>query len=120
MATQTRKGTKIALRIHRLTKRELTEQLEQTCSLIGRHAATYCRYQEGWCSDPWFDRHAEEMERKEIRLMLRIVELAADIDCEVTFSGDPRGHTVRLWPLDSPYFGCDKEQSRDFVGADIE
>jgi len=114
----TTKGTKIALKIHWLTKRPLDVHLEGVCSLIGRHATTYERYQEGWCSSEWFDRHAAEMERKELKLMSRIIELAASIDCDVTFQGDPRGHTVRLWPHDSPYADRDREQSHDYIGAD--
>lgn len=96
-----------------------THQIVETCSLIARHAKTYNRIQEIWCSDEMSDIRREALEAQEEKLMHRIADLVADLphadeeyrdydDIDgwasatirgpfiVQFDGDPRAYTVRL------------------------
>jgi hypothetical protein len=111
----TNKGQRLAIRIHRMTepRRELDHALETTCSLIARHATTYEHIQERWCNDEMSDRATKLLEQKEAQIEDRIRKLAERIDCTVTFEGDPRSHTVRLWPADARY-----KTEQDYAGAD--
>jgi len=80
-----------------------THAISETCSLIARHAKTYARIQEMWCSVEMSDRETARVERQEEILERRIRDLVADLPHSddgpfgVEFSGDPRGYTVRLF-----------------------
>lgn len=83
---------------------------QELCSLICRHARTYCRIQEEQCDGPagkdspsfdW-DRWGRRLEKREAHLEARIETLCAklpEIDgkpIRPIFGGDPRGATVKL------------------------
>lgn len=79
-----------------------THAIRETCSLIARHAKTYARIQEMWCSVEMSDAETARVERQEFLIEQRIRSLVADLPhsddgpWSVEFSGDPRGYTVRL------------------------
>lgn len=79
-----------------------TYGIDQTCSLLHRHARTYDRIQEMWCNDEMSDRATARLEAQEAKLEARIRSLVQDLPqpddgpWQVQFSGDPRGYTVRL------------------------
>ena len=92
-----------------------TYEIQRTCSLIARHAATYNRIQEGWCDNERQNNHEPTRlwhEEKEAWLEARITDLVADLPHTddgafwVRFEGDPRASTVQIWlPNTSPSVG---------------
>jgi chromosome condensin MukBEF MukE localization factor len=68
----------------------------ETARLLLRHAKTYDRIQEMWCSEEMSDRRRGALEKKETNLERRITELAERFGAKVKFGGDPRGFTVKL------------------------
>lgn len=88
-----------------------TGNIQRVCSLLHRHARTYDRIQEAWCSDEMSDRHRANVERSESAIERRITELVQHLPepdsgpWKVVFSGDPRGYTVRLVTVDGREYG---------------
>lgn len=110
MAQVTNKGSKIAWRLNPAIG--TTREIEETCSLIHRHAVTYSRIQEVWCNDELTDTQSGRLEHREKLLERRITDLVESLPhadanehgqggaWRVRFSGDPRGNTVRIIPPD--------------------
>lgn len=103
MATITERGRFIAWELNPYMG--TTSQIQEACSLIGRHAVSYSRIQELWCSDERacnVDWLREYYEKREASLEARILDLVeslpwtADGPVTVEFQGDPRGSTVKL------------------------
>lgn len=108
-ATITREGCRVA---HKLNYQIGTSGTSQrVASLLHRHARTYDRIQEAWCSVEMSDRQTARLEAREAKLEARIrelVELLPQPDggsWRVEFSGDPRGYTVRLVAPDGREYG---------------
>ena len=82
-----------------------TSEIQEACSLIGRHAVTYSHIQELWCGSErvnnvdWLRNYYEA---KEARLEARITDLVESLPhtdsgpVRVEFEGDPRSSTVKL------------------------
>lgn len=97
MAQTTNRGRELARKLGPAIG--TTWQINETCSLIARHARTHHRLMEIQCNDAdlyeWAEKREEQIER-------RISELVADLPhtdegpIRVKFSGDPRGATVKL------------------------
>ena len=65
--------------------------------LILRHALTYERIQVAWCNEEMSDRRTRYMEHREELLEKRIRAIVSELGLAgVTFSGDPRGATVKV------------------------
>lgn len=103
MATITERGRFIAWELNPYMG--TTSEIQEACSLIGRHAVSYSRIQELWCSDERacnVDWLREYYEKREASLEARILDLVeslpwtADGPVTVEFQGDPRGATVKL------------------------
>lgn len=79
-----------------------TRAIDETCSLIARHATSYERIQQRWCNDEMSDAETARVEAREARLERRIADLVADLPAtddgpwSVTFEGDPRGYVVKI------------------------
>lgn len=111
MAVITRRGRALAWKLNRYIG--TTFAIEETCSLIARHAITYNRIQELWCDNERANNHEPTRlywEKREADLEARITDLVADLPhtddgpFRVVFEGDPRGSTVQLWhPTDEPH-----------------
>lgn len=104
MATITKRGRGLAWKLNPYIG--TTWEIEETCSLIARHAITYSRIQEMWCDNERANNHEptrKRLEAQEARLEARITDLVADLPhtdegpFRVEFQGDPRGSTVQLW-----------------------
>ena len=111
----TRKGTALAVMIHRLGGGKSWET-DGVCSLVCRHAATYTRLAEEAASGPrwawgssvdWTARvdvatfqaaNERDTERTGRRIAALVAELPATEYGAITveLGGDPRGYTVRL------------------------
>ena len=97
-----------------------TSEIQEACSLIGRHAVSYSRIQELWCSSErvnnvdWLRNYYEA---KEARLEARITDLVESLPhtdngpVRVEFTGDPRGSTVKLTLPDGTVIAADEMQS---------
>lgn len=109
MPTVTKAGTSLADAILPVIGR--THAIMETCSLIARHAKTYARIQEMWCSVEMSDKETAYWELREQQLERRITELVDDLPhtddgpWDVSFEGDPRGYTVKLF--------CPEPSARD-------
>lgn len=101
MPTATKAGYELADAIMPVIGR--TQQIVETCSLIARHAKTYARIQEMWCSVEMTDSQVQHYEEGERQLERRIARLVQDLPHSddgpwgVSFEGDPRGYTVKLF-----------------------
>ena len=114
MSAITNKGRELGRKIDRACYGDACQDLvDQTCSLIARHAVTLHRLYEDECNghpqvgNPHLPietvnkmqaRWEERTERETARLEKRIRELAKglpNVNC-VVFNGDPRGAPVRL------------------------
>lgn len=104
MAVITKRGRDLAWKLERYVG--TTYEIQEICSLIARHAATYNVIQEGWCSSEWQNNHEPtrlRYEAKEARLEERITDLVSRLPLTdegpftVRFQGDPRGSTVQIW-----------------------
>lgn len=111
----TRKGTELAVILHRLGGGKAWET-DETCSRIMRAGATYTRLLEEECSGPrwswnyrgdWtqvvsVEKFTADNERKTEATQNRLVALVADLPptehgaIGLVLGGDPRGYTVRL------------------------
>jgi len=103
MAQVTARGRFIATKLN--PHMGTTRQIQETCSLIGRHAVTYSHIQELWCGSErvnnvdWLRNYYET---REARLEARIADLVESLPhtdngpVRVEFEGDPRGSTVKL------------------------
>lgn len=70
---------------------------EKLARLILRHGATYQRIQELYCNEPMNERQQARVEKKETAIERRIKGLCEMMGFGVPkFSGDPRGHTIKL------------------------
>ena len=97
-----------------------TSEIQEACSLIGRHAVSYSRIQELWCSSErvnnvdWLRNYYET---KETRLEARIADLVESLPhtdngpVRVKFEGDPRGSTVKLTLPNGTVIAADEMQS---------
>lgn len=103
MAAITRRGRDLAWRLNPYIG--TTTKIEETCSLIARHAKTYNWIQEAWCDNEYIctnDAARERYEAKEEWLEGRIrdlVDILPHTDhgpIKVIFGDDPRGATVAL------------------------
>lgn len=74
----------------------ITDRMLEVLSCISRSAVTYSRIQEAWCSQEMSERTTKALERREMLLEKNMQKLAAAIDMQVSFEGDPRGYVVRL------------------------
>jgi len=96
MAVVTKKGRELAWKLNPAIGS--TRKIDETCSLICRHATTHHWLQEVACNRE-MDRHEEV---KEARIEARITYLVATLPAtddgpwRVEFQGDPRGVTVKL------------------------
>lgn len=86
---------------------------ERALTKACRAANSYSRIQERWASEEMDDRTVASLERRETNLMRRIDSLVATLPApnrglpdvqgegrwEVWYEGDPRGHTVKMYPL---------------------
>lgn len=104
MTVITRRGRGLAWKLNPYIG--TTTAIEETCSLIARHAITYNRIQELWCNSERANNHTptrEYYEAREAWLEARITDLVADLPhtddgpFRVEFQGDPRGSTVQIW-----------------------
>lgn len=66
------------------------------CSLLCRHARTYERIQELWCSYEMTDRETRYYEKREASLEKRMRWAAERLRIGIKFTGDPRGCCVKL------------------------
>lgn len=97
-----------------------TSEIQEACSLIGRHAVSYSRIQELWCGSErvnnveWLRNYYET---KEARLEARIADLVESLPhtdngpVRVKFEGDPRGSTVKLTLPNGTVIAADEMQS---------
>jgi hypothetical protein len=101
MPSTTKAGTVLADNIMPVIGR--TSAIVETCSLIARHANSYARIQEIWCSVELSEYQQKYYEQRERWLENRIMSLVTDLPhsddgpWSVEFSGDPRGYTVKLF-----------------------
>jgi hypothetical protein len=101
-----------------------TREIEETCSLIARHAKTHGHIQETWCSVELSDRQTARLMVREAALERRIVDLIEHLpDTDegpwaVLFGGDPRGHTVKLVAPGSLVRFHD-DWGQEGIGADV-
>ena len=108
MAQVTARGRFIATKLNPYMG--TTRQIQEACSLIGRHAMTYSHIQELWCVPNYY-------EAKEARLEARITDLVESLPhtdngpVRVEFTGDPRGSTVKLTLPDGTVIAADEMQS---------
>ncbi len=111
MAVVTQRGRNLAWKINPFVG--TTSAIEETCSLLARHAASYSRIQEAWCSVEMSDAATARLEAKESALEARIGSLVQDLPApddgpwRVVFEGDPRGWTVRIVTPDGREIGLD-------------
>jgi len=87
----------------------LTPGLPELCNLLARHARTYNRIQEIWCSvelsptaTKWYE-HREELIEKRIVELVRALPRVKGKPIIVRFTGDPRGYCVKLIMPDERY-----------------
>lgn len=118
MAQVTARGRFIATKLN--PHMGTTRQIQEACSLIGRHAVTYSHIQELWCGNErvnnvdWLRNYYEA---KEARLEARITDLVESLPhtdngpVRVEFEGDPRGSTVKLTLPDGTVIAADEMQS---------
>lgn len=118
MATITERGRFIAWELNPYMG--TTSEIQEACSLIGRHAVSYSRIQELWCSSErvnnvdWLRNYYEA---KEARLEARITDLVESLPhtdngpVRVEFEGDPRGSTVKLTLPNGTVIAADEMQS---------
>ena len=101
MPTITKSGTFLADNLLPVLGR--TSDIVKTCSLIARHAKSYARIQEIWCSVELSEYQQNYYEKRERWLEQRIMSLVADLPHSddgpwgVEFAGDPRGYCVKLF-----------------------
>ena len=62
---------------------------------IRRYAASYNTIQERWCNEPMDDATVSAVTMRENSLITRITRLLNQYGLGVSFSGDPRGATVK-------------------------
>lgn len=108
-AVVTERGRKFAWKLnHQIGT---TYEIEQVCSLLHRHAASYDHIQEAWCSEEMSDWKTAYLMARESAIENRITELVQYLPepdsgpWKVEFSGDPRGYTVRLVTVDGREYG---------------
>lgn len=86
-------------------------EVRRVAERLLRCGATYCRIQEFDCSSPearygqheynrrmqerW-EREQARLHEQEKRVTQRVEDLCASIECRAIFSGDPRGHTIKI------------------------
>jgi hypothetical protein len=97
-----------------------TSEIQEACSLIGRHAVSYSRIQELWCSSERVcntDWLRESYEKREASLEARILDLVESLPhtdngpVRVEFQGDPRGSTVKLLTPSGKVIAADEMDS---------
>ena len=86
-----------------------TPAIRRTCALICRACPAYARIQVGWCNEEMGESQTKRIEKEEARLEELIRRLVhqlpqGDVNGEsrtisVSFGGDPRGYSVKLWAL---------------------
>lgn len=69
-------------------------EVRNAALLLMRHAKTYHRIQEMWCSVEMTPKQVKYWEHREQLLEKRITEICKSIGCEPIFEGDPRGCDV--------------------------
>jgi hypothetical protein len=92
----TQKGRKLASKLNPAIG--TTRGIEETCSLIARHATTYQAYSETACNRELSEWEYERMEWLERRIT-RLIEDLPETDAGSFgpfFQGDPRGLTVGI------------------------
>jgi hypothetical protein len=100
MPNVTKQGRELATKLNPFLG--TTMEIEETCSLIARHAATYQAIQELWCNDHMSARRTAYVSKREEQIKRRIVALAESLHhtdegpIRARFSGDPRGWCVQL------------------------
>ncbi len=106
MPVITSRGTKLARELGSHIR--TTPSVLEICSLIGRLARTHHRLQEEQCNRSLSERELAI----ETRIERRIQELVAQLPPTTSgkrvtpkFTGDPRGHTVRIVVPDDPHGG---------------
>lgn len=101
--TITKKGRELAWKLNPAIG--TTSAIEETCSLIARHATTHHAYTEMGCNSPpdgWEDRWTEMIDERLDQLEARITRLIEDLPHTDDgpfgpyFQHDPRGCTVGL------------------------
>lgn len=82
--------------------------IKTAASLIIRHARTYKRIQEAWCSVEMNDAETARTQKREANIENRIVMLAKSLPGVegVVFQGDPRGATIKLVMKDKDKHDC--------------
>ena len=91
-----------------------TNGITETCSKLTRAASSYSTIQERWCCEEMTDERTAQLEKRETALEALIGSLVQDLPHTddgpfvVQFSGDPRGHTVRLVAPDGREIGVDQ------------
>lgn len=70
--------------------------VQRTMRLILRHGRTLGRLAEEECSYERTERQQAYAEKQEAHVTARVEALAKSLGCGVVFSGDPRGHVVKL------------------------
>lgn len=96
MTAITGKGMTLAIKLHPLIG--LTTHIEETCSLIARHATTHKALMEAQCNRELTEAEETKIERLEERIT-DLVDQLPESDFGpfvVDFQGDPRGVTVKL------------------------
>lgn len=116
MTTITTRGKFIARKLNPYLG--TTRKIEETCSLIGRHAVTYSHIQEVWCNSTRaynVDSLREYYEKREAQIEKRITDLVESLPwtddgpITVEFQGDPRAATVRLITPNDSVIVADEE-----------
>jgi hypothetical protein len=118
-------GTALALQIERYFAPGAAFDLRQLCALLARLAPAYHRIQELRCNEPMTERQERRIDRLEGSIEARaraIVDafppLASGKRLGLTFTGDPRGFTIRVVVPDAPHEGNTWGRGGEFgVGA---
>lgn len=122
MAEITYRGIALANKLNPLFG--TTPKIQETCSLIARNSRTYNRIQEYWASVEMSDQQVAYWEKREANLEKRITELVESLpetdegSIKVAFSGDPRGHCVKL-TLPGSYKRHADVWDQESIGADV-
>lgn len=122
MSEITQRGRTLAAKLNPMMG--TTDEIERTCSLIARHARTYNRMQEIWCSVEMDERQEARLTRRETALERRLADLVGQLPetddgaLRVAFSGDPRGHCVKL-TLPTGYRRHADVWDGESIGADV-
>lgn len=109
--SQQREREDFLIRLVREFPARPAHEVQRIARLLLRHAKTHHRIAEALCNGAleaggpglpidYVNRrqaeHAAWCEKRSAQLERRIAEVCAELGCSVSFSGDPRGYTVRL------------------------